>query len=897
LAALPTSAAPGGDGAVFVNELHYDNAGADTGERVEVAAQAGTDLTGWSIVLYNGANGQPYANLALEGVVGDQTNGWGFVVVDAPGAQNGAPDGLAVVDSSGAVRQFLSYEGAFAATAGPANGLLSTDIGVLETGSEPAGASLQLNGAGDSNGDFSWAALPASSTFGAANTAQTFDVAPPHPPPPPPAPCPPAPSVTPIGQLQGDTDVSPCSGRVVTVEGVVVGDYEGPAPALRGFYVQSRDSEHDANALTSEGVFVFNANNDAVALGDVVSVTGSVVEFQGQTQVSASSVTVLASDAVVTPATIALPWASATAPEAFEGMLATLPQQVTVTEHFLLGRFGEVTVSSGGRLAQPTTVAEPGAAAAAIAAANSLNRLKVDDALQNQNADPIVLGRGGRPSTAANPLRGGDTITGLTGVLTYTWAGNAASPNAYRLRPIGDLSDSGSVPGGGSPAFEASNLRSAAAPDVGGSVQVAGFNVLNYFLTLDVGTQANCGPDGFKVECRGAETATEFTRQRDKLLSALQRLDAEVIGLIELENSTGVDPAADIVAGLNQRAGADVWAAIDTGVIGTDVIKVGLIYRSDRVTPLGEFAVIDSSVDPRFDDTRNRPSLAQSFVDADGEVFTVVNNHLKSKGCGEATGADLDQLDGQSCYNPTRVSAAEALVDWIATQPTGVADDDVLVIGDLNSYAKEDPIDVFIGAGFSDLGAEFGGVSSYSFAFDGQWGSLDYALASPSMREQVTGAAKDHINADEPAVLDYNTNFKSAAQQVSLYATDEFRTSDHDPVLVGLQLDGLNPLVGALPRTLWPPNHTMRTVFVVASQAGRPMSVEILDVTSSEADSGLGPDDVPTDIEITGDRVVSLRAERYSSSGRTYTLRVAVSSGEQTIVTAVAVVVSQSRRR
>src|SRR5690606_19828615 len=161
--------------------------------------------------------------------------------------------------------------------------------------------------------------------------------------------------------------------------------------------------------------------------------------------------------------------------------------------------------------------------------------------------------------------------------------------------------------------------------------------------------------------------------------------------------------------------------------------------------------------------------------------------------------------DGQGCWNATRVAAAEHLVAAMASG--GHGDADWLVIGDLNSYDHEDPIDVFIDAGFVDLAEECGGDRAYSYVFDGQWGYLDYALASPSLAEQVTGAAEYHINADEPSVLDYNTNFKTDAQIDYLFAPDEFRTSDHDPVLVGLSLDsGLGDLM-ASPDSLWPPNH------------------------------------------------------------------------------------------
>jgi hypothetical protein len=208
-------------------------------------------------------------------------------------------------------------------------------------------------------------------------------------------------------------------------------------------------------------------------------------------------------------------------------------------------------------------------------------------------------------------------------------------------------------------------------------------------------------------------------------------------------------------------------------------------------------------VDPRFIDTRNRPSLAQTFNEnGTGARFTVVVNHLKSKGSPCSDIGDPDLEDGQGNCNQTRTAAAEALVDWIAEDPTGSGDRDVLVIGDLNSYAKEDPIAVFRGAGYTDTLAASLGSEAYSFVFQGQSGYLDHGLASPTLAAQVTGAAEWHINADEPQVLDYNDDFKSANHVNTLYAPTPFRSSDHDPLVVGLDLldygfDGYRPPVDA----------------------------------------------------------------------------------------------------
>ena len=587
---------------------------------------------------------------------------------------------------------------------------------------------------------------------------------------------------TPIYAIQGSGAMAAITGTVST-QGVVVGDYEGATPALRGFYIQ--DAAGDANAATSDGIFVFNANNDNVNLGQVVRVTGTAAEFQGQTQISASSIAQCGT-ASVAPVDVNLPFASADFLERFEGMLVRLPQTLFVTEHFQLGRFGQIVLSSQQRLAQPTSVAQPGAAAQAVQAANDLNRIILDDELNNQNPDPIRFGRGGNPLSAGNTLRGGDTATGIVGVMTFTFSGNSASGNAYRVRPFNHLGVTGTN-------FNASNARPTTPPGVGGSLKVSSFNVLNYFLTLD-DNSLSCGPVGNKQSCRGAETAQELQRQQDKLIPAILKLDADILGLVELENSqnaAGADvrPQADIVSRLNTALGGVVYTHVDTGIIGTDAIRVGLIYQSGKVRPVGPFSILDSADDARFIDTKNRPVLAQTFEElATGAKFTVAVNHLKSKGSACIDVGDPDTGDGQGNCNVTRTQAAAALVDWLAGDPTASGDPDYLIIGDLNSYAQEDPITTLRNAGYTNLIASFVGADAYSFVFDGQWGYLDHALASPTLSSQVTGALEYHINADEPSTLDYNTNFKSAGQLSGLYAADEYRTSDHDPVLIGLNL-------------------------------------------------------------------------------------------------------------
>ncbi|GLY13173.1 hypothetical protein Kisp01_01890 [Kineosporia sp. NBRC 101677] len=584
---------------------------------------------------------------------------------------------------------------------------------------------------------------------------------------------------TKIGAIQGSGATAAITGAV-TVRGVVVGDNEGAAPTLRGFFVQDGG---DKDKATSDGIFVFASSGaDQVKAGDEVQVTGTAAEYQGQTQITAGTVDVCASGQKVKATDVKLPLKAADDLERYEGMLVSLPQRLTVTEHYLLGRFGQVTVSSGGRLQQPTNVypaADP--RSAQLQARNDLNQLIIDDATNAQNPDPIVFGRGGKPLSAENTLRTGDTVKNATGVLTYTWGGNSASPNAWRLRPVGALN--------GEAKFRADNDRPRN-NKVSGDLTVASSNVLNYFNTF---TGCTYGVGGATTDCRGAENATELQRQTAKEVAALKSLDADVVGLMEVENDgyAAGSAIADLTEALNAATKPGTYAYVDvdaatgvTNAAGDDAIKVGLLYKPAAVTPVKTLV--------QQDETFERHPVSVTFAQKKGGArVSVVVNHFKSKGCDGATGANTDQNDGQSCFNARRTEQAKALAGWIdGTVVPAAGDQDVLIIGDLNSYAQEDPILLLTSKanGYTDMVRAKSGKDAYSYVFDGQSGSLDTALASSSLRSQVKDVEDVHINADEPSVLDYNTNFKSAGQIASLYAPDRFRTSDHDPVLIGLKL-------------------------------------------------------------------------------------------------------------
>ena len=385
-------------------------------------------------------------------------------------------------------------------------------------------------------------------------------------------------------------------------------------------------------------------------------------------------------------------------------------------------------------------------------------------------------------------------------------------------------------------------------------------------------------------------------------------MDPDVLGVNEIEND-GYGPDStlqDMVNKLNAATAPGTYAFIDvdaaTGQVnamGMDAIKVGLIYKPGSVTPIGQTAALNRVAFVNGGDSapRSRPSLAQAFQqNSNGARFIVDVNHLKSKG--SACDAP-DAGDGQGNCNAVRVNAVAELMNWLATDPTGTGDPDVLLIGDYNSYAMEDPITFIKNAGYTNLIETFLGPDAYSYVFDGQWGYLDQALGSASIVSQVTGVGDYHINADEPSVLDYNTDFKTANLQNTLYAPDMFRVSDHDPVIVGLDAcDDIAPTleVSVSPDMLWPPNHKYVDVLAIVQAKDNfdtNPTVTLVSVTSNEPDNGLDDGDTPDDIVKVDDYNFKLRAERSGTgTGRIYTITYQVTDacGNSTLASATVTV-------
>lgn len=562
--------------------------------------------------------------------------------------------------------------------------------------------------------------------------------------------------ITPIPAIQGDGAASPLLGQTVTTQGVVTAVF----PGLSGYTLQ--DESGDGDERTSDGIFVYSPAGISVNVGDRVRLSAAVTEFNAVTQLSnPANLVVLGSGPAPAPQLLSLPVASLEAFEALEGMLVQIASPMTVSQNYFQGRYGQVTLAAGGRLYIPTHVHTPGSPEALAQADENMRRMLVlDDGRTSQNPNPIPF------IAQDNTLRAGDAAANLVGVIDFgPITADSAGLRHYKLQATQ------------SPVFTRTNPRTTAPQDVGGNVKLASFNVLNYFTTIDQ-SGAACAPSNTRSDCRGADSAAEFTRQKAKIVAALAAIDADVVGLMEMQNN-GNTAVNDLVAALNARLGAGTYTAapMPAGGTGTDAIRVALIYKPGRLTLQGTPV---SDTDP----IHNRPPLLARFAAANGEGVTVVVNHFKSKGCGDAVGADLDQGDGQSCYNARRVGQAQALAEFVSDQVAAGAPAAVVILGDLNAYAKEDPITTLSGLGYADLIARHGGPTAYGYVFDGAAGYLDHALASPAAAARVTGAVEWHINADEPVVLDYNTEFKPQ----DLYAPTPYRSSDHDPVVVGLKL-------------------------------------------------------------------------------------------------------------
>ncbi|SHL02829.1 ExeM/NucH family extracellular endonuclease [Hymenobacter psychrotolerans] len=589
-------------------------------------------------------------------------------------------------------------------------------------------------------------------------------------------------ATTRIGTIQGRGATA--AAGTYTIEAIVTAVYPSLSPG--GFYVQEGTAASDGNPATSDALFVVQPDAK-VSVGDNVRITGTVLESAaapsfGQAVLTDPKVEVLwprnqLPDFAMLPAG----QYSSTDLERLEGMRVQFPVPLTVADVYSLKQRGELILTTGGTLYQPTQFIDPNDNPATGTTSTGTSNVAAVNAYQTANLERSVLLDDG--SAASNPspvpfidpslrtVRVGSTIPRLRGIMGYAY-------NKWRIQPLS---------GPDAPSFE---VKRPAVPTFGRlDLKIASFNVLNYFNGDGAG-------GGFPTP-RGAKTAEDFARQRSKIIAGLVRMNADIIGLSEMENDGNDATSAlqDLVNGLNQAMGAGTYAFINDGGStkqpnNTDVIRCAILYKPAAVAPLGS---------PLLDLTPGvfeRPPLAQLFTtrrSARRDTLGLVVNHFKSKGSG--SGLNADQNDGQGGSNQRRREQARALVQFINQKVMPAGTRRVVCIGDYNANYEEDPIDILRAAGLVTVTPP----TSASYVFKGLTGSLDHCIVTPNMVGFID-VHKWNINSGEPLFLQYD--IAGAATDVA----SPFRSSDHDPVLIGINFAGLAPSNAASARLYMYPN-------------------------------------------------------------------------------------------
>ena len=730
------------------------------------------DLTGWK-VQYFSATGGTGGTTTLTGTI---PAGRTFLIQQAPGAGNGAP--LPTPDATGTLSM------------GATNGR----VDLLD----PSGALVDRVGFGTANAFETKATAALSNSTSAArdavftdtdNNAVDFTVGAPTPtaagaggpvdPPPP--------TIVPIADIQGTGAATPLSGQSVTTVGVVTATY--PTGGFNGYYLQTPGtggSIPDATPGASDGIFVYTRVIPTVQVGECFTITGTATEFNGLTQLTNPTATPKADCAPVAPTPLATLPATDAAKEALEGMLAKPEGTYTITNNYALNQFGQLGLAAGDQpLYQATDVVSPGAEATAYEAANLARYITLDDGsswdyLRNATAQGSPL-----------PYLSQDTPMRTASQVTFT------QPVILDYRFQWNYQPTGQVVGSSSPAIPVAseNDRPATPPAVGGTIGLGFINVLNYFT--DLGEQENAFTpcpsykDRFgtpvstnNCEVRGAWTQSAFEDQQAKLVSAINGLGAggaAVVGLSEIETSSALTwighdrdhTLAQLVTALNAAGGT--WAYVPSPVVTPpteDVIRTAFIYNPTKVKP-DEASVI--LIDPAFANARQPLAQKWKYITGPSSFVTVVN-HFKSKGSGEDDGT------GQGLSNPSRIAQARALTAW--TRQMWEPKQPVFLLGDFNAYSKEDPVRVIEGAGFAEL-VKSRDAGSASYQFSGRLGTLDYVFGNAPAHAMVTGAAVWDINGDESIAMQYSRRHYNV---VDFHTTSAFASSDHDPVLVGLNV-------------------------------------------------------------------------------------------------------------
>lgn len=588
-----------------------------------------------------------------------------------------------------------------------------------------------------------------------------------------------SPNTVAIADIQGTGDTTPIPGSRVTTQGVVTAAY--PTGGFNGFYIQTPGSGGQVKAAgaASDAIFVFTGSAPTVTIGQCVTVTGTAGEFNGLTQLSGTpEVTTLNTCDPVVPTELAtLPEANADK-ERYEGMLVLPLGNYTISDNYSLNQFGQLGLAAGNEPLKQATDVVPYQQAAAYEAEQVKKLITLDDGSSwNYMTNATAKNQPLPYLSQATPMRTNSQLTFTKPViLDYRFQWN--------FQPTGQVNGTADF-------IDSENDRPITVPNVGGDIQIANFNVLNYFTSLGK-DEANCksypdregnpvGANGCQV--RGAWSQAAFDDQQAKIVAAINGMDAEVVGLMEIENSANFNQTRDytlskLVDALNADDPSQGWKYVPTNAaqvpVQEDNIRLAFIYRAAAVTPVDGSLILQ---DPAFSNARQ--PLAQKFAVNNSDVeFVVITNHFKSKGSGPDDGT------GQGNSNPARKEQAAALVDWVDSV---FADEAVFLTGDFNAYSMEEPMQIMYDAGFDNVIADW----QATYQFSGRLGSLDHILANAEAQALINDAQVWEINGDESIAMQYSRRNYNITD---FHVGNEFASSDHDPVVVGINAADNTPL-------------------------------------------------------------------------------------------------------
>lgn len=532
-----------------------------------------------------------------------------------------------------------------------------------------------------------------------------------------------------IPEIQGTSTTSPCLGKEIETTAIVTALFFGEE-SIKGFFLQ--DENGDNNTETPDGIFVY-VNNDIpdISVGDKIKIRAKVSEYNKRTQLSSINAIQKLSAGNNLPVTKVKYDADNWDWRKYNGMLLEFDQTLYVTSNYMLQAYGQLSLNPE-RIYIPTEKALPGSTDYFdLLERNARAQITLDDGITSINHSPIVF------ADENGTRRTGELVDNLKVLVDYY-------NNRYVVYPFE------------TPVFYG-NSRPLQHNDIGNyNLKVCSFNLEHYL--------ANNYGQGF-----GADNEEDAEKQHTKIIKALLAIDADIYGLLEIQQ--GQEALKKLTNALNAHYGAGTYDFInDKGTESGTYSKAAYVYKSTVVSP---YKNLKSNDNP----TPINRKKAQAFtLKSNDERFIFSINHFKAKsGCANASGDNLDIGDGQSCYNGTRLKEVVSTANFLKANKSYFEDEDVLIMGDLNSYMMEDPIRKLEEEGYINMLPK----NDYTYVYRDEIGSLDYALANISLAKQITGVTVFHINADEPQMFEY----AKPGYQPNMY-----RCSDHDPVIVGLSL-------------------------------------------------------------------------------------------------------------